>query len=173
MHVYLLTSVLDRLHTWVVLDEGYGCSSQRYVEQALMVSSDSLACRSVTKSDRSESQAEENNDIIPTQSMSYFSMKLKWFVCKTICNENVITNFTHTWDLIQILFPSFIHLWLHFVGCRAITRTNVDLTSKVFSGIQLRAISQEAFMKLIRKVTCAEITHLKWLPHLSGANELK
>ena len=46
----------------------------------------------------------------------------------------------------------------------------VDLSSKVFCGIHLRAISQEALMNLICNI-CSEITILK-LVHLPGANEL-
>ena len=51
-------------------------------------------------------------------------------------------------------------------------RTNVDLSSKVFYGIHLWAISQEVLMNLIRNM-CTEITTWNLLPYLPGANELK
>ena len=46
------------------------------------------------------------------------------------------------------------------------------LSSKVFCSIQLRAISQEVLMNLIRN-KCSEITILKLLPDLPGVNDLK
>ena len=69
-----------------------------------------------------------------------------------------------------------IHLgqhWLRqwFVAWRheTITRTNVDLSSQVFCGIYLRAISQ---VVLINLNMCSDITFLKLLPHLPGANDI-
>ena len=48
--------------------------------------------------------------------------------------------------------------------------TNVDLSSKVFCGIRLRASSQEVLINLIRNM-CTEITTWNLLPYLPGANE--
>ena len=48
---------------------------------------------------------------------------------------------------------------------------SVDLSSTVFCGIQLRAISHKILMILICDIRL-EITFLKLLPHLAGANEL-
>ena len=45
-----------------------------------------------------------------------------------------------------------------------ITRTNVDSSSKVLCGINLRLISHEVLMNLIYKM-CLEITLVKWIPH--------
>ena len=53
---------------------------------------------------------------------------------------------------------------------QAITRTNVDLSLKVFCGIHLRAISQ-GLTNLIHNMH-SEIAQLKSLPHLLGADEL-
>ena len=52
---------------------------------------------------------------------------------------------------------------------QAITWTML-IDSKAFCDDYLRAISQEVFMNLIRNMG-SEITHLKLLPHLAGANE--
>ena len=49
--------------------------------------------------------------------------------------------------------------------------TSVDLSSKMFCGIHLRAISQEVLMNLISNM-CSEITLLNLPPHLPGTNEL-
>ena len=49
--------------------------------------------------------------------------------------------------------------------------TNVDFSSKVFCGINLRAITQEMLMKSIHN-TCLEITLSKLLKHFAGPSEL-
>ena len=48
---------------------------------------------------------------------------------------------------------------------------NVDLSSKVFSGIHLRAILQGVLTNFIQNM-CLKIRLSKLLPHLPGANEL-
>ena len=58
--------------------------------------------------------------------------------------------------------------WHH----QAIAWTNVDLLSKVFCGIQLRAISQEVLMNLIRNMH-SEFPLLKLLLHLPGDQWVK
>ena len=54
--------------------------------------------------------------------------------------------------------------WRH----QDITWTNVMVSWKVLSGIQLRAVSQELHISII---LCSEYTLLKSLPHKSGPNE--
>ena len=54
--------------------------------------------------------------------------------------------------------------WWH----QAITWTNVDLSSKVFSGIHMRAIL-EVLQNIIYNM-CSDITLLKLLPRLFGAH---
>ena len=58
--------------------------------------------------------------------------------------------------------------WRH----QAITWTNVDLLSKLFCGLHLRAVSQDLLMNLIRHMFL-ETALLKLLPHLPAAIELK
>ena len=64
---------------------------------------------------------------------------------------------------------------IHVMACclwhQAITWTNVDLPSKTFCGIHLRAIWQEVLMNLIRN-PCSKITISRLLSHLLGTNEL-
>ena len=57
--------------------------------------------------------------------------------------------------------------WLAAWQHQAIIWTNVELTSHVFCGIHLRAISQAVCMKLISNM-CLEITLLRPLPHPRG-----
>ena len=54
---------------------------------------------------------------------------------------------------------------------KAITQTNIDLSSKVFCDIHLRAISQEVPINQIHNM-CSKIPLLKALSHLPGANTL-
>ena len=53
--------------------------------------------------------------------------------------------------------------WLY----QTITQTKVDLSSKMFLGIHLRAITQELFLKLIHNMYSG-VTLLKSLSHLPG-----
>ena len=62
-------------------------------------------------------------------------------------------------------------IWKYRSGSTLNTGINVDLPSKVFGGIHLRAILQKVTMTLICNM-CLEITLLKLLLHLPGANEL-
>ena len=79
-------------------------------------------------------------------------------------------------ELINSLWPSAT-IWLYRSGStlasrhQAITWTNIDLSSKVFCGIHLGAISQKVYMNLIHNI-CSEITLLELLPHLPQVNEL-
>ena len=59
-----------------------------------------------------------------------------------------------------------VFAWQHQV----LTWTNVHLSSNVYCGIPVRAISQEVHMDLICDM-CSEITILKWLPDLPGTTE--
>ena len=51
------------------------------------------------------------------------------------------------------------------------TQDIVHLSSNVFCVIYTRTLSQEVLLNIIRNM-CSEITLLKFLPHLPGANEL-
>ena len=55
---------------------------------------------------------------------------------------------------------------------QAITWTNVDTSSMVISGLHVRAISQEVLIKFMSNMMGSELTLLKLLPPLPGANEL-
>ena len=68
------------------------------------------------------------------------------------------------------LGPCWLRWWLTAWWHQAIIWTNIDLSPKVFSGIQLRVISQEVLMNLFRDM-CSEIA-LKKGGQLRGANEL-
>ena len=52
-----------------------------------------------------------------------------------------------------------------------ITSINVDLLSNVYCNIHPRTVQQQVLMNFIRNI-CLEITLLKSLPHIPGANEL-
>ena len=56
------------------------------------------------------------------------------------------------------------------VGTKTLTSTNVDPSSKVFFGIHLRAMPHEVLTILICNM-CLEITLLKLISHLPGAND--
>ena len=77
-----------------------------------------------------------------------------------------INSLWHSDAIDQHWFRWWLAAWQH----QAITWTNLDLSSKVFSGFHLRAISQEE-LDLIGNM-CSEITLFGILPHLPGANEL-
>ena len=64
--------------------------------------------------------------------------------------------------------PYDMDLGQHWLRHCFITWTNVDISSEVFRGIHIIAISQEVLMNLICNM-CSEITLLKLLP---GTNEL-
>ena len=90
--------------------------------------------------------------------------KLKWSISKTNClyYSTRVDLYSHWILFIQC---TYITAWQH----QAIAWTNVDLSSKVFCGIPLRAISQEVLMNLTHCM-CSEIA-LPTLLH-PGANEL-
>ena len=64
----------------------------------------------------------------------------------------------------------WLRYW-HVAWCHAITWTNADLSSRVFSGIHLRTILQTKLMNLICNM-CFELTLLRLLPLLPDTNEL-
>ena len=70
-------------------------------------------------------------------------------------------------DLCKYWFRWWLVSWLH----QAISWTNVDLTSNVFSGIHLSAILEDIPMNLVHNMH-SEITLLILLPLLPGAYKL-
>ena len=71
-------------------------------------------------------------------------------------------------DPCQRCLKQSIFAWCH----QAITRTNVDSSSHVLCCIYVWVISQGILMNLVITFFFSEITPLKWIPHLPGANWL-
>ena len=86
--------------------------------------------------------------------------------------EPVVTQISDSLTHCGLVMPyGDIYLGQHWWH-QAITWIDVDLSSKVFCGIHLRAISQEVLMNMIRNM-CSEITLLKLFLHCLVVSESK
>ena len=87
-----------------------------------------------------------------------------------VCHRRPIMISQHwpRWWLIvarPMLTQIYVTTWGHFWWHQAITQTNVDLLSKVFCSILLRAISKEGLMNLIHSM-CVENTFVQYIARI-------